>query len=93
MEWMRFPGEREPNERRKISIGGKMLGDIYLYFCDASRVSQHVLVDILGCTFGVLGILGHLLGSWRKRQMYEEAKSEPIRAPFVTQSWVSLCNA
>ena len=56
-------------------------------------MSQHVLVDILGWKFGLLGILGHLLGSWRKRQMYEEAKSEPIRAPFVTQSWVSLCNA
>ena len=45
---MRFPREKEPNERG--GVGGKMPGDMHFYLFDAPRVSQHVLVSITGCT-------------------------------------------
>lgn len=48
MGWVRFPRERGSNERGKG--GGKMPGGIHLYLWDTARVSQQVLVDILGCT-------------------------------------------
>lgn len=67
MEWMRFPREREPNEREEG--GGKMPGDTHLYLLDTPRVSQHILVNILSTQFGLSNILGHTFGSWGKRDM------------------------
>ena len=61
MGWLRFPREREPNERGEV--GGKMLGDILLYLEDTPRVSQQVLFGILWHKFGLLGIVGHRFGS------------------------------
>lgn len=61
MGWLRFPREREPNERGEV--GGKMLGDRLLYLEDTPRVSQQELFSILWHKFGLLGMLGHLLGS------------------------------